>query len=67
LKLIDETVVKLAEAFQLVLTLFILGGALQYFDDNDEITGQDDIFTVLQKYKDFCAQNNIQENHELIY
>lgn len=119
MKLIDETVVKLAEAFQLperifkiddlpwvpfdknhtcyfkplrfdlstgtfiyeppgdihtlitedeeVLTLFILGGALQYFNDNDEITGQDDIFTLLQKYKDFCAQNNIHENHELIY
>ncbi|WP_082361228.1 2,4'-dihydroxyacetophenone dioxygenase family protein [Bacillus sp. FJAT-28004] len=50
-----------------VLTLFILGGALQYFNDNDEITGQDDIFTVLKKYKDFCEQNSIQENHELIY
>ncbi len=50
-----------------VVTLFILGGALQYFDENDEIIGQDDIYTVLQKYKDFCAQNNIQENDELIY
>ncbi|MGO4180137.1 hypothetical protein AB4Z17_03060 [Paenibacillus sp. TAF43_2] len=42
MKLIDETVVKSAQA-------------------------KDDIFTVLQRYKDFCAQNNIQENHELIY
>ena len=50
-----------------VVTLFILGGALQYFDENDEIIGQDDIYTVLKKYKDFCALNNIQENDELIY
>lgn len=50
-----------------VVTLFILGGTLQYFNDDDEITGQDDVFTVLKKYKDFCAENNIAENHDLIY
>lgn len=50
-----------------VVALFILGGALQYFDENDEIIGQDDIYTVLKKYKDFCAQNNIEETDELIY
>ena len=50
-----------------MVALFIIGGALQYFDENDEIIGQDDIYTVLKKYKDFCAQNNIEETDELIY
>lgn len=50
-----------------VITLFILGGTLQYFNANDEVTGQDDIYTVLKKYKDFCEHNYIPENDELIY
>lgn len=38
-----------------VITLFILGGALQYFDENNQITGQDDIYTVMKKYRDYCS------------
>lgn len=50
-----------------VLTLFILGGSLQYFDDNNQIVGQDDIYTVLNKYRDFCTQNGIPIRDDLIY
>jgi 2,4'-dihydroxyacetophenone dioxygenase len=50
-----------------VVTLFILGGSLQYFDENNQIVGQDDIYTVLKKYKDYCMQYGIQVRNELIY
>lgn len=50
-----------------VITLFILGGTLQYFDENNSVIGQDDIYTVLNKYRDFCNQNGIEVREELIY
>ncbi|MFD2328181.1 2,4'-dihydroxyacetophenone dioxygenase family protein [Cohnella sp. GCM10020058] len=50
-----------------VITLFILGGSLQYFDDNDQIIGQDDIYSVLKKYMDYCGATGIEVNKELIY
>lgn len=50
-----------------VITLFILGGTLQYFDERNQIIGQDDIFTVLKKYRDFCSANEIPINENLIY
>jgi len=50
-----------------VETLFILGGALQYFDDNNQIIGQDDIYTVLKKYRDYCEENGMAFREELIY
>ncbi|MBD3918082.1 2,4'-dihydroxyacetophenone dioxygenase family protein [Paenibacillus sp. PR3] len=50
-----------------VITLFILGGALQYFDDNNQITGQDDIYSVLKKYRDHCTQHDIEIREDLIY
>ena len=50
-----------------VVTLFILGGSLQYFDENNSIIGQDDIYTVLKKYRDYCIENKIEILEELIY
>lgn len=50
-----------------VITLFILSGALQYFDENNQIIGQDDIYTVLKKYHDYCTQHGIAFRDELIY
>lgn len=50
-----------------VVTLFILGGSLQYFDENNQIVGQDDIYTVLKKYRDFCMLHGIQTRDDLIY
>ncbi|WP_052350361.1 2,4'-dihydroxyacetophenone dioxygenase family protein [Paenibacillus gorillae] len=50
-----------------VVTLFILSGALQYFDENNKIVGQDDIYTVLHKYREFCDQNGIEWRGDLIY
>jgi 2,4'-dihydroxyacetophenone dioxygenase len=50
-----------------VITLFILGGSLQYFDENNQIVGQDDIYTVLKKYRDYCEENGLIINEGLIY
>lgn len=50
-----------------VVTLFILSGALQYFDDYDQITSQDDIYTVLKKYRNHCLANDIPFREDLIY
>jgi len=50
-----------------VITLFILGGSLQYFDEENRVIGQDDIFTVYKKYFDFCKENNIPFRKDLEY
>ncbi|OPA73851.1 cupin [Paenibacillus selenitireducens] len=50
-----------------VVTLFILGGALQYFDENDNIIGQDDIFTVMKKYRDYCTEHGLEIREDLMY
>lgn len=50
-----------------VVTLFILGGSLQYFDENNQIVGQDDIYTVIKKYRDFCGIHGIEIREDLIY
>ncbi|WP_127529645.1 2,4'-dihydroxyacetophenone dioxygenase family protein [Paenibacillus kobensis] len=50
-----------------VVALFILSGTLQYFDENNQFGGQDDIYTVIQKYHDYCTRNHIPVNDELIY
>ncbi|MBO9596971.1 MAG: 2,4'-dihydroxyacetophenone dioxygenase family protein [Cohnella sp.] len=49
------------------VTLFILGGSLQYFDEEDRIVGQDDIFTVLSKYRAYCERHGIAFRQDLIY
>lgn len=43
-----------------MLTLFILEGVIQYLDDNDEIIYQDDVFTKMQRYLDYCEANGIE-------
>jgi 2,4'-dihydroxyacetophenone dioxygenase len=50
-----------------VITLFILGGALQYFDEEYQVVGQDDIYTVWKKYTDYCHSNGIEVREDLIY
>lgn len=50
-----------------VIILFILGGALQYFDEDDNVTGQDDIYTVIHKYRVFCRENDIVFRDELFF
>ncbi len=50
-----------------VITLFILGGCLQYFDEENNLIGQDDIYTVLKKYRDYCLENKVEIQEDLIY
>jgi 2,4'-dihydroxyacetophenone dioxygenase len=42
-----------------MITLFILEGSIQYLDDEDQIIYQDDVFTKLKLYQDYCEQHNI--------
>ena len=42
-----------------MITLFMLQGVIQYLDDNDQITYQDDVFTKLKLYKEYCEKHNI--------
>ncbi len=41
-----------------MLTLFILEGVIQYLDDDDNISYQDDVFTKMERYLDFCRNQN---------
>jgi 2,4'-dihydroxyacetophenone dioxygenase len=49
-----------------VITLFTLGGSLQYFDEENQIMGQDDIFSVYKKYCDFYLENGLTMNPKLL-
>jgi 2,4'-dihydroxyacetophenone dioxygenase len=42
-----------------MITLFSVGGVIEYFDDDGKVYLQDDIFFRLKKYTDYCKQNNI--------
>ncbi|MDQ0218141.1 cupin domain-containing protein [Peribacillus cavernae] len=42
-----------------MITLFILEGSIQYLDDNDQVIKQDDVFSKMKLYYDYCEQNNI--------
>lgn len=50
-----------------VITLFILGGSLQYFDEEEQVVGQDDIYSVYKRYCDYCNENGLQINDDLLY
>ena len=41
-------------------TLFLLEGAVQYLDDDDNIIYQDDVFTKLERYLNYCRDNGIE-------
>jgi quercetin dioxygenase-like cupin family protein len=43
-----------------MLTLFILEGVIQYLDDEDNIVYQDDVFTKMERYLNFCKAQNIE-------
>lgn len=47
-------------------TLFILEGAVQYLDDDDNVIYQDDVFTKLERYLNYCRQQGI-EPQDLCY
>ena len=41
-------------------TLFIIEGTIQYLDDNDHLIYQDDVFTKMQYYLDYCKAQGIE-------
>lgn len=49
------------------LTLFTLEGSLQYFDEKNDVIGQDDIFSVDKRYSDYCHENGIVIRQDLSY
>jgi 2,4'-dihydroxyacetophenone dioxygenase len=42
-----------------MITLFLLEGSIQYLDDEDNIIVQDDVFSKLKRYMEYCEENNI--------
>jgi 2,4'-dihydroxyacetophenone dioxygenase len=42
-----------------MITLFLLEGSIQYLDDNDQVIGQDDVFSKMKRYLDYCEQNHV--------
>ncbi len=43
-----------------MLTLFILEGVVQYLDDDDNLIYQDDVFTKMERYLNFCKAEGIE-------
>ncbi|MCX6883352.1 MAG: 2,4'-dihydroxyacetophenone dioxygenase family protein [Verrucomicrobia bacterium] len=43
-----------------MITLFILEGVIQYLDDHNNIIYQDDVFTKMKRYLDFCEAQSIE-------
>jgi 2,4'-dihydroxyacetophenone dioxygenase len=41
-------------------TLFLLEGVVQYLDDADNVIYQDDVFTKLERYRNYCRQQGIE-------
>jgi quercetin dioxygenase-like cupin family protein len=42
-----------------MLTLFLLEGVIQYLDDQDQVIYQDDVFTKLERYLNFCRDQGV--------
>jgi quercetin dioxygenase-like cupin family protein len=42
-----------------MITLFLLDGSVQYLDDEDRMIYQDDVFSKLKLYLDYCREKNI--------
>lgn len=49
-----------------MITLFILEGTVQYLNDDDEVYYQDDVFTKLKLYREYCSSHNMAEI-DLVY
>ncbi|WP_019122600.1 2,4'-dihydroxyacetophenone dioxygenase family protein [Brevibacillus massiliensis] len=50
-----------------MMTLFILEGSIQYLNDQDEIIGQDDVFSKIKRYKEYCEQHNLEMRKDLFF
>lgn len=42
-----------------MLTLFVLEGTVQYIDDDDNLIYQDDVYSKMQRYLDFCEEQGV--------
>ena len=48
------------EGVEEMQTLFILEGVIQYLDDDDNLIYQDDVFSKLDRYLDYCEREGIE-------
>jgi anti-sigma factor ChrR (cupin superfamily) len=48
------------DAAEEMITLFLLEGVVQYLDDDDNVIYQDDVFTKLERYRDYCRRQGIE-------
>ncbi|MCM3759980.1 2,4'-dihydroxyacetophenone dioxygenase family protein [Alkalihalobacillus oceani] len=49
-----------------MITIFMLEGTIQYLDDQDQVIVQDDVFSKMKRYYDYCDQHNIEKKN-LVY
>lgn len=42
------------------ITLFLIEGVIQYLDDEDNIIYQDDVFTKMERYLNYCRESGIE-------
>ena len=43
-----------------MITLFVLEGTVQYLDEQDHVIYQDDVFSKMKRYYDYCAQEGLE-------
>jgi len=50
-----------------VKTLFFVGGSLEFYDEQDNLTNIMDVFSFLDLYINFCEANEIKFDERLVY
>jgi 2,4'-dihydroxyacetophenone dioxygenase len=48
-------------------TLFYVGGSLEFYDEQDNLTNIMDVFSFLDMYINYCKENNLEVNERLIF
>jgi len=43
-----------------MITLFLLEGVVQYLDNEDNVISQDDVFTKLERYLNYCREQGLE-------
>jgi len=46
-------------------TFFFVGGTLEFYDDDDNLTGTNDVFWYIDHYLNHCKKHNLKVNEEL--
>ncbi|GEN33666.1 2,4'-dihydroxyacetophenone dioxygenase family protein [Aneurinibacillus danicus] len=56
-----------ADPVEGMTTLFILTGSIQFFEQDNTIYREDDVFAIYKRYRDYCEANGIEPDENLCY